>query len=70
MKYDHFHAEIFLSNGTIEEVEGGWTGYPNEWDDMDFIRQEFVLIHIVAGWWIDRSDGVSIVKLGRFRLAG
>jgi hypothetical protein len=34
MKWDHFHCEYEL-DGEFGEIEGGWSGYPSETDDMN-----------------------------------
>lgn len=69
-RYDHFHAEVELSNGRELEVEGGWTGngWPAGWDDMHFLTRERTLVQIV-GAWLERRPA-NIKKLGRFSLAG
>ena len=31
---DHFHAEYKLPSGEQGELEGGFTGYPDGWEEM------------------------------------
>ncbi len=65
---DHFHAMVELADGSMQEVEGGWTGYPRGWEDMHFLRQEHTLVRMADAW---SAEGyLNIKKLRAFRLAG
>lgn len=33
-KADHFHCTYALPSGELEEIEGGFTGLPENWDEL------------------------------------
>jgi hypothetical protein len=33
-RYDHFHMKFKLPDGSEDEIEGGFTGYPNDWEQL------------------------------------
>ncbi len=65
--YDHFHAMVELSDGTKEEVEGGWTGYPKDFEAMDQEQRRGVLLGIAKSW---SRDPEKVTALKSFHLAG
>ena len=64
-QYDHFHATVVMVNTEVVEIEGGWVGYPKEWDTMhDGQRSD----------WLKRFCGLwaqgPVAHVKSFSLAG
>lgn len=64
--WDHFHAEVEMNDGQIEEVEGGWVEFPDNWDDMERWQKNQIVLQIIAKW----GQLSNIKKLIRFHLGG
>lgn len=64
-KSDHFHIEYTTSDGIKGEVEGGWTGYPKNWEKWT-VEERNAWIHSLAVDWGMPIDG----KIDRIWLAG
>jgi hypothetical protein len=63
-RYDHFHATWRKGDDT-GEIEGGWTGYPEDWEIMDKGQQESWHERLCLNW------GMPIgAKVERIWLAG
>ncbi len=66
-RYDHFHALVILEDGREDEIEGGWTGYPHDWDDKSR-EQKTEWYRAVAESW--QGEGLKVQEVKSFRLAG
>jgi hypothetical protein len=66
--YDHFHAGIILKDGTLVEVEGGWTGFPAKWEDTTQKVKDAYLLSTACSWADIKPDQAQELKY--FRLAG
>lgn len=63
-KYDHFHA-TYEYEGKQGEIEGGWTGYPDNWNNMSAKDQADWLDQLCINWGVPRG-----AKVTRLWLAG
>jgi hypothetical protein len=69
MRHDHFHSTLLIEHpqGDYDlEVEGGWCGFPDGWEDMHFLTREHYLTRISCKW----GNAWDIVKLTSFGLGG
>lgn len=63
--YDHFHIEYVNREGETDELEGGWTGFPNDWDEMSKDQRGDWLTGLAQDWGMPDNCRVE-----RFWLAG
>ena len=59
--YDHFHASYLEDVDQSGEIEGGWTGYPNGFNDMTKEQQESWWYEKCVSWGMPR--GAEIVHI-------
>ena len=62
---DHFHATYITPDGQEGEIEGGWTGYPTDYDEYDLEMQHSWIKALCINWGMPASS-----KVTRFWLAG
>ncbi len=65
-KYDHFHAEYRMKGSEeINEIEGGFTSYPDNWEELNNEQQWDWRINLAQAWGMPTDT-----DLLRFWLAG
>ena len=62
-KYDHFHCVYERDNGEEDEIEGGWTGYPEGWETMTRTEQDRWLNELCFNWGMPRSAKIVSIRL-------
>ena len=65
MKYDHFHVFYEDKCGDTQEIEGGWVGFPEQWDSYTPEEKREHIRHLAESWGM--PSGSKIIS---FYLAG
>lgn len=63
-RYDHFHCQFEIDDD-LHEIEGGWTGYPDNIDEMTEEEYKKWLYDLAVSWGM--TEGAEIKH---FWLAG
>jgi len=64
MKYDHFHC-VFEKDGVEEEIEGGFSRFPNEYDNFTKEQVRKYLHNLATSWGMPEDATIK-----HFWLAG
>ena len=60
-RYDHFHASYKEDDDILGEIEGGWTGYPDNWNDLSQDDKDLWWGEKCISWGMPR--GAEIIKI-------
>ena len=63
MKYDHFHIEYEADDGTRNEIEGGFCGYPEGWDKLPIEKKVEWWRKTATAWDVPETALILSVRL-------